>query len=139
MSVDNTILNSTDKRTEQLRRFNEQSMCVPFKKVAEYVREKILRYTSDEVPHAITCITENIKTGRDATEVDVLIIVERENLKKIIIGHQGEMIKKIGIEARKDIEEMYGRKVYLNLFVKTVPKWRDKEKYLIEFGFKEEE
>ena len=107
--------------------------------VAEYVREKILRYTSDEVPHAITCITENIKTGRDATEVDVLIIVERENLKKIIIGHQGEMIKKIGIEARKDIEELFGRKVYLNLFVKTVPKWRDKEKYLIEFGFKEEE
>ena len=107
--------------------------------VAEYVREKILRYTNDEVPHAITCITENIKTGRDATEVDVLIIVERENLKKIIIGHQGEMIKKIGIEARKDIEELFGRKVYLNLFVKTVPKWRDKEKYLIEFGFKEEE
>ena len=49
------------------------------------------------------------------------------------------MIKKIGIEARKDIEELFGRKVYLNLFVKTVPKWRDKEKYLIEFGFKEEE
>ena len=107
--------------------------------VAEYVREKILKYTMDEVPHAITCITESIKPGKDATEVDVLIIVERENLKKIIVGHNGEMIKKIGIEARKDIEELMGRKVYLNLFVKTVPKWRDKEKYLIEFGFQKDE
>ena len=106
--------------------------------VSEYVREKILNYTNDEVPHSITCITENIKYGKDATEVDVLIIVDRENLKKIIIGHQGEMIKKIGMESRKDIEELIGGKVYLNLFVKTVPKWRDKEKYLVEFGYKSE-
>ena len=107
--------------------------------ISEYVREKILNYTNDEVPHAITCITENIKVGKDATEVDVLIIVEREKLKKIIIGHQGEMIKKIGIDSRKDIENLLGRKVYLNLFVKTVPKWRDKEKYLLEFGYKNNE
>lgn len=106
--------------------------------ISEYVREKILNYTNDEVPHSITCITENIKYGKDATEVDVLIIVDRENLKKIIIGHQGEMIKKIGMESRKDIEELIGGKVYLNLFVKTVPKWRDKEKYLVEFGYKSE-
>ena len=107
--------------------------------VAEYVREKILNYTNDEVPHAITCITENIKPGKDATEIDVLIIVEREGLKKIIIGHQGEMIKNIGIAARKDIEELLGRKVYLNLFVKTIPRWRSKEKYLLELGFKNNE
>ena len=106
---------------------------------AEYVREKILNYTQDEVPHAITCITENIKPGKDAVVVDVLIIVERENLKKIIIGHNGEMIKKIGIESRKDIETLFGKRVYLNLFVKTVPKWRDKERYLIEFGYKNNE
>ena len=106
---------------------------------AEYVREKILNYTNDEVPHAITCITENIKPGKDAIEVDVLIIVERENLKKIIIGHNGEMIKRIGIDSRKDIEALFGKKVYLNLFVKTVPKWRDKERYLIEFGYKNNE
>lgn len=107
--------------------------------ISEYVREKILNYTEEEVPHAITCITENIKPGRDAVEVDVLIIVEREGLKKIIIGHQGEMIKKIGIESRKDIEMLLNKKVYLNLYVKTVPKWRDKEKYLIEFGYKNNE
>ena len=107
--------------------------------VAEYVREKILNYTDDEVPHAITCITENIKYGKEAIVIDVLIIVEREGLKKIIVGKQGEMIKKIGIDARKDIENLFGKKVYLNLFVKTVPKWRSKEKYLLEFGYKNNE
>ena len=83
--------------------------------------------------------TENIKKGRDAYEIDVLIIVERENLKKIIVGHQGDMIKKIGIESRKDIEKLMGKKVYLNLFVKTVNKWRDKDRYLTEFGYKNNE
>lgn len=107
--------------------------------ISEYVREKILNNTTDEVPHAITCLTENIKKGRDAYEIDVLIIVERENLKKIIVGHQGDMIKKIGIESRKDIEELMGKKVYLNLFVKTVNKWRDKDRYLTEFGYKNNE
>ena len=107
--------------------------------ISEYVREKILNNTNDEVPHAITCLTENIKKGRDAHEIDVLIIVERENLKKIIVGHQGDMIKKIGIESRKDIEELMGKKVYLNLFVKTVNKWRDKDRYLTEFGYKNNE
>lgn len=107
--------------------------------ISEYVREKILNYTSDEVPHAITCVTENIKYGKDSVEVDVLIIVERDNLKKIIVGHNGEMIKKIGIESRKDIESLLGKKVYLNLFVKTINKWRDKEKYLLEFGYKNNE
>ena len=58
-------------------------------------------------------------------------------LKKIIIGKQGEMIKKIGIESRKDLEKLLGKNVYLELFVKTVKKWREKEKYLSEFGFKD--
>lgn len=107
--------------------------------ISEYVREKILYYTNDEVPHAITCVTENIKYGKDAIEVDVLIIVERDGIKKIIVGHQGEMIKKIGIESRKDIEVLLGKKIYLNLFVKTIPKWRDKDKYLLEYGFKNNE
>ena len=104
--------------------------------IAEYVREKILNNTNDEVPHSITCITESIKQTKESAEVNVLIIVERDGLKKIIIGHNGDMIKKIGIEARKDIEELLGKRVYLNLYVKTVKKWRDKEKYLSEFGFK---
>ena len=68
----------------------------------------------------------------------VNIIVDRDNLKKIIIGNNGKMIKQIGIEARADIERLLGKKVYLNLFVKTIKKWRDKEDYLSELGFKTE-
>ncbi|HOO68480.1 MAG TPA: KH domain-containing protein, partial [Bacilli bacterium] len=105
--------------------------------IAEYVREKIFNNTNEEVPHSITCVTEDIKMNKESAEVNVLIVVERDSLKKIIIGKQGEMIKKIGIEARKDIEELMNRRVYLNLYVKTIPKWRDKEKYLMELGFKE--
>ena len=67
----------------------------------------------------------------------ISVIVDRESLKKIIIGKQGEMIKKIGIEARKELEALLNKNVYLELFVKTVKKWREKEKYLSEFGFKD--
>jgi GTP-binding protein Era len=104
--------------------------------IAEYVREKILDLTNEEVPHAVTCIVENIKENNYIAEIDVLIIVERENLKKIIIGKNGSMIKEIGTRARIDIEQLLEKKVFLKLFVKVVSKWRDKEKYLIEFGFK---
>ena len=67
-----------------------------------------------------------------------MIIVEREGIKKIIVGHNGSMIKEIGKKARLDIEKLVGKKVYLELFVKVIDNWREKEKYLIEFGFKEE-
>ena len=66
---------------------------------------------------------------------DTSKIVDRESLKRIIIGKQGDMIKRIGIAARKDIESLLNKAVYLELFVKTVKKWREKEKYLTEFGF----
>ena len=67
--------------------------------------------------------------------ISVVIIVERDSIKSIIIGKNGTMLKEIGSKARVDIEEMTGKKVYLNLFVKTITKWRDKEKYLRELGF----
>ena len=65
------------------------------------------------------------------------IIVDRENLKKILVGKNGSMIKEIGTRARADIEPFLGRKVFLELFVKVIPKWRDREKFLNEIGFKE--
>lgn len=103
--------------------------------ISEYVREKILEYTKEEVPHAVTCLVENIEEKDNIYNIDVLIIVEREGLKKIIIGKNGSMIKNIGISSRKDIEELLGKQVYLNLYVKVVENWRDKEKYLKEFGY----
>ena len=65
------------------------------------------------------------------------IIVDRENLKKIIIGKNGSMIKEIGTRARRDIEDYFGKKVYLELFVKVVKKWRDKDKFLNMIGYKD--
>ena len=67
----------------------------------------------------------------------VTIIVDRDSLKKIIIGKGGSKLKKIGTDARIELEELLNKKVYLNLFVKTIKNWRDREKYLQEFGFKE--
>lgn len=65
------------------------------------------------------------------------IIVDRDSLKKIIIGHNGQMIKNIGTYARRDIEAMLHKQIYLELYVKTIKNWRDKEKYLSELGFKD--
>ena len=105
--------------------------------MSEIVREKVFNFTEEEVPHSITCITESVEIGKTSYNIRISIIVDRDSLKKIIIGKQGDMIKKIGIESRKDLEELLGRKVYLELFVKTVKKWREKDRYLSEFGFKD--
>ena len=71
----------------------------------------------------------------DKNIINVAIIVDRDSLKKIIIGKGGSMIKKIGTLAREDLEKILGTKVYLELYVKTIEKWRDREKYLTEFNF----
>lgn len=103
--------------------------------IAEIVREKILWLTKEEVPHSVTCVVEKVVKDKDKNIINVAIIVDRDALKKIIIGKGGSMIKKIGTMARKDLEEILNSKVYLELYVKTIEKWRDREKYLTEFNF----
>jgi len=103
--------------------------------ISEVVREKVLRLTNDEVPHSVTCVTTHYEVKKDIVEVYVDIIVDRDSLKKIIIGKGGSMLKEIGTEARKDIETMFDKKVYLELYCKTVPKWRDREALLKDLGF----
>ena len=103
--------------------------------ISEIVREKIFELTKEEVPHSITCIVENLEKDKNSYHINVAIIVDRENLKKIIIGSHGSMIKNIGIKARIELEELLGKKVYLESYVKVIKNWRDKEKYLQEFGF----
>ena len=105
--------------------------------MAEMVREKVFRFTEQEVPHSITCVVDSVEVGKTSYHIHISIIVDRDSLKKIIIGSRGNMLKKIGTYARKDLEDFLGKKVYLELFVKTIPKWRDKEKYLTDFGFHE--
>lgn len=106
--------------------------------ISEIVREKVLRLTSKEVPHSVTCMVENYEETEDVVHIQVLIIVDRDNLKKILIGKNGSMLKQIGTEARIDLEEYFGKKVYLQTYVKTIANWRDREKYLLEFGLKDE-
>ena len=105
--------------------------------IAEVVREKLLRLTKDEVPHTVTCVTESFEENEKYIDIGVLIIVDRENLKKIIIGKNGQMLKKVGIYARSDIEEFLGKQVNLKTYVKVIEDWREKEKYLKELGFYE--
>ena len=106
--------------------------------IGELVREKVLYFTSKEVPHAVTCLVDDISEDKYNISVSASIIVDRESLKKILIGKNGAMVKKIGIEARRDIEQFLDKKVYLDLRVKVVEKWRDKEHFLNQtLGYKE--
>ena len=105
--------------------------------ISELVREKILNLTNAEVPHSVTCVTTLYEEKSNIININVDIIVDRDSLKKIIVGHQGSMIKTIGSYARRDIETMLHKQVYLELFVKTIKNWRDKEKYLTELGFRD--
>lgn len=105
--------------------------------ISELIREKVLELTDEEVPHSVTCVVDELYEEEKIINVGASIIVDRENLKKIIIGKNGNMIKEIGIRARKDIEEYFGKQVYLDLFVKVIPKWRDKEKFLNMIGYKD--
>lgn len=105
--------------------------------IGELVREKILNLTNDEVPHSVTCVTTLYEEKKDIININVDIIVDRDSLKKIIIGHNGQIIKNIGTYARRDIEAMLHKQIYLELYVKTIKNWRDKEKYLTELGFKD--
>lgn len=103
--------------------------------ISEIVREKILNLTKEEVPHSVTCTVEKMIKDKDKNIINVVIIVDRDSLKKIIIGKNGSLIKKIGTLARTDIEKLLQTKVYLELYVKTIEKWRDKENYLNELEF----
>ena len=105
--------------------------------LSEMVREKVLRLTKDEVPHSVTCLVEEYNEEENSVHLRVLVIVDRDNLKKIIIGKNGQMLKEIGTKARIDMEEFLGKKVFLETYVKTIDNWKDREKYLTEFGFNE--
>lgn len=106
-------------------------------RLKEMLREKILELTEEEVPHSTSCLIESVEYSKTSYHINAMIIVDRDSLKRIIIGKNGSKIKEIGMRARKDMEEMLGKKVYLELFVKVIPNWRDREKYLMELGYSE--
>lgn len=107
--------------------------------MAEFVREKVLELTREEIPHTVTCYVENYEEDDDLVHIQVLIVVDRENIKKIIIGKGGSMLKEIGTRARHDMEIFLGKKVFLETYVKTLKNWRDEEKYFLDLGLKDED
>ena len=104
-------------------------------RLSEIVREKIFIHTNDEVPHSISCKLVGYEEKNNIAKIYIDIIVDRDSLRKIIIGSNGSMIKTIGHEARLDMEELLGMKVYLELYCKTLKKWREKEKFIKDLGY----
>jgi len=103
--------------------------------VAELIREKIYHLYGDEIPYHSAVLINEFKEKENIIKVQADIIVHRETQKAIIIGERGSMIREIGIQARQDIEAFVGQKVFLELFVKVRPKWRDNDNQLKEYGY----
>lgn len=108
--------------------------------ITEFIREKALHWTREEVPHSIAVALDSMEKRKDGTVyIQATIITERNSQKGIIIGKQGKMLKKIGHEARIDIERLLGSKVYLELWVKVKKDWRNRSSDLFELGFRKDE
>ena len=103
--------------------------------MAEIVREKVLLNTEEEVPHSVAVVIERIRRKRDSLIINAMILVERDSQKGIIIGKQGQMIRKIGMEARKELEDILGSRIFLELFVRVEKDWRNKESKLRQLGY----
>jgi len=103
--------------------------------VAEIIREKIYNLLEDEIPYHTTVIVNEFKQKSTLIKIRAEIIVQRESQKAIIIGEGGKMIREIGFQARKEIEQFVDQKIFLELFVKVRPKWRENELFLKEYGY----
>ncbi len=109
--------------------------------ISELIREQVLQLTREEVPHSVAVVIEGIEKNPKTEKLTIMatIIVERSTQKGIIIGKQGQMLKQIGMRARKEIELLMGSKVFLEVWVKVQKNWRDKEHYLQDYGFNQDE
>ena len=106
--------------------------------VTEIIREKILRYYDKEVPYSVEVVVERFKEDDKKIHINAVIYVERDSQKGIIIGHQGQALKKVSTEARKSLEKFFDKKIYLETFVKVDKDWRNSQKELGNFGYNPE-
>ncbi|MEW7278622.1 GTPase Era [Aquimarina sp. 2201CG1-2-11] len=103
--------------------------------VNEAIREKILLHYKKEIPYSVEVETEEFIEDEDIIRIRSVIMVERESQKGIIIGHKGAALKKVGTEARKDLEHFFGKKIHIELYVKINKNWRNNERQLKRFGY----
>jgi GTPase len=103
--------------------------------VSELIREKVYELTEEEIPYQTAVMVRAFEQKTSLVKITADIIVQRETQKAILIGEKGKMIKKLGTIARKDIEDFLQQKVFLELFVKVKPKWRENDQHLREYGY----
>lgn len=103
--------------------------------VNETIREKILKHYKKEVPYAVEVLTESFQEEEHLIKIRALVMVERDTQKGIIIGHKGAAIKRVGTEARKDLAYFFGKKIFLELYVKVNKNWRSNDQQLKRFGY----
>ena len=103
--------------------------------VSEIIREKILLNYQKEIPYSTEVVIETFKEKSEIIRIEAIINVARETQKGIIIGHQGKALKKLGTQARKDLETFFSKKIFIKLFVKVTKNWRDNEQDLKRFGY----
>jgi len=106
--------------------------------VSEIIREKILRYYDKEIPYSVEVVVERFKEDEHKIVINAVIYVERDSQKGIIIGHQGTALKKVSSEARKSLEKFFGKKIFLETFVKVDKDWRNSQRELNNFGYNPE-
>jgi len=106
--------------------------------VTEIIREKILLYYDKEIPYSVEVRVERFKETPNHIHINAVIYVERDSQKGIIIGHQGVALKKVNTEARKALEKFFGKRIYLETFVKVDKDWRNSQKELDSFGYNPE-
>ncbi len=105
--------------------------------VNETIREKILQHYKKEIPYSVEVETESFEEEEDIIRIRAVIMVERDTQKGIIIGHKGSAIKRVGTEARKDLQKFFDKKIFLDLYVKVNKNWRSNDRELKRFGYKE--
>jgi GTP-binding protein Era len=103
--------------------------------VAELVREQILKKTRAEVPHGVAVVVERFDESGKTVKIDLVVIVDKESHKKIVIGRAGALLKAIGTDARAKVERLLGRKVHLAIWVKVMPRWYESDARLVELGY----
>lgn len=106
--------------------------------VSEVVREKILLHYDKEVPYSVEVAVEQFKENKTRILINCVIYVERESQKGILIGHEGQALKRVAIEARKDLEKFFGKKIFMEIFVKVDKDWRSSDRELRNFGYQQD-
>ena len=104
--------------------------------VNEAIREQILQFYDKEIPYSVEVSTEEFRENPKIIKVRSVIMVERETQKGILIGHKGKALKQVGVSARKSLQDFFGKKIHLELFVKVSKNWRSNPKQLKRFGYK---